>query len=152
MEEIVARCGYRCGLCPAYYKNIENSEDRERVSAGWKKYVGDEVPPDEVTCPGCLSCEPHQDDAGNPLRPPDPDCPVRSCVEERGLENCAHCQEFCCEKLDSRMNFFQKRYQSFEGIPEEDFNMFVKPYLSKDRLLRIRKAHLMNRHTNRDGD
>lgn len=141
MKAIISKCGFRCDQCPAYYRNIRTQEDSENVSAGWKKYVGDEVPPDEVACPGCLSCEPYQDDDGNPLRSPDTECPVRPCAQQRGIENCAYCPEFGCEKLDSRMNFFTKRYRSFEGIPEEDFNRFIKPYLCKERLLRIRKGN-----------
>ena len=141
MSQILARCGYRCDLCPAYHKNIHTQEDQKRVSDGWLKYVGDDVPPDEVPCPGCLAAEPYRDEQGRILRPPDPGCPVRPCVIERGLENCAYCEEFAsCENLDSRMNFMEKRHADFSGIPKEDFNLFIRPYLSKERLLEIRKA------------
>jgi hypothetical protein len=131
MTEILARCGYRCDLCPAYLKNLHSFEDRQRVSDGWVKYVGVKVPPEQLGCHGCL-------EKG---QSPDPGCPIRPCVLEQGLENCAYCEEFsCCDKLDSRMNFMEKRYGDFSGIPEDDFHRFIQPYLSKERLLAIWKG------------
>ena len=139
MIEILARCGYRCDLCPAYHRNIRTQEDCERVRAGGRKYVGDDVPPDEVPCPGCLAVEPFIDDKGNPLGPPGgPNCSVRPCVIERGLENCSDCPEFCCEKLEYYMNFMERKHGDFSEIPQEDFDKFIRPYLSKKRLLAIR--------------
>ena len=37
MAEILARCGYRCDLCPGYVGNIQSIEDKQRVSDGWFK-------------------------------------------------------------------------------------------------------------------
>ena len=31
MKHIIARCGYRCDLCPAYIENITCLEDKERL-------------------------------------------------------------------------------------------------------------------------
>ena len=139
MIEILARCGYRCDLCPGYHRNIRTKEDCEHTSAGWLKYVGEHVPPDVVPCPGCLAVEPFIDDEGNPLRSTDPNCSVKPCVIERGLENCSCCPEFSCEKLEFYMNFMEKKHGDFSKITQEDFENFIRPYLSKERLLVIRK-------------
>lgn len=144
MAKILSRCGYRCDLCPAYHRNIRTPEDCEHVSVGWLKYVGDDVPPDEVSCPGCLAVEPFVDDKGNSLRSPDPNCTVRPCTMERGLDNCSSCPEFSCEKLEYYMNFMERKYDDFSGIPQEDFEKFIQPYLSKERLLAIRKPRKLS--------
>ena len=132
MEEILARCGYRCDLCPAYAGNIKDFEDRQRVSDGWFKYAGFRVPPEDIYCPGCLSDQ----------EPVDQDCPVRPCVNEKGLENCGHCPDLPCDNLKTRMNFFEDRLGDFSSIPKDDFDNYIKPYISKDRLMKI---HIMIR-------
>ena len=101
--------------------------------------MGEYVPPDEVPCPGCLAVEPFIDDKGNPLRSPDPNCSVRPCAMERGLDNCSSCSEFFCEKLEFYMNYMKRKHGDFSEIPQEDFDAFIRPYLSKERLLAIRK-------------
>jgi len=130
MKEIIARCGYRCDLCPGYVENVSGPADQQRVHDGWLKYVGADVPLEEIGCKGCLA----------PGESPDSDCPVRPCVIQRGLDNCAPCDDFPCEKLHTRMDFMENRYGDFSAIPPEDFDLFIRPYLSKDRLLAIRRA------------
>jgi len=130
MKEILARCGYRCDLCPGYSGNIESAEDRQWCSDGWFRYIGIRYAPDEIGCHGCLDEE----------EPADPDCPVRPCVKEKGLDNCAYCEEFPCEKLKTRMNFFEDRLGDLTKVPKEDYTMFIEPYVSKNRLLKIRTA------------
>lgn len=44
MTEVLARCGYRCDLCPAYHDNVSSDADRQRTSDGWHKYFGFRVP------------------------------------------------------------------------------------------------------------
>lgn len=128
MAEILARCGYRCDLCPGYVDNIKSDEDRQRVSDGWFKYIGVRVPLEEIGCRGCLEKE----------EPADQDCPVRPCVQEKGLDNCGYCREFPCSKLNTRMNFFENRFGDLlSTIPKDDFDKFIKPYISKGRLTKI---------------
>lgn len=45
MSEIMGLCGYRCDLCPAYNDNINNDDNRQEISRGWKRYFGFEIPP-----------------------------------------------------------------------------------------------------------
>jgi len=133
MTEILTRCGYRCDLCPAYDENLKASADRQQISGGWFKYFGFQIPPEEIGCVGCLNEGKHAD----------ADCPVRPCVIERKLENCAHCDSFDgCEKLKTRMEFVEARLKELGEIPEEDYRLFIEPYLSKARLLQIRKSQV----------
>ena len=128
MAEILACCGYRCDLCPGYAGDIQSFEDKQKVSDGWFKYGGFRVPPEEISCQGCLSEE----------EPADQDCPVRPCANEKGLDNCGHCPDLPCDKLKTRMNFFEERLGDFSSVPEEDYDRYIKPYFSKNRLLKIR--------------
>ena len=128
MEEILGKCGYRCDLCPAYKQNIKCANDKKRCSDGWSKYLGLEIPPEEIGCGGCL----------NEKELADPNCPVRPCVVKNNLENCGHCKNFGCDNLKTRMNFIEENVD-LSSIPQEDSDVFIKPYQSKERLLKINK-------------
>ena len=134
MKEILARSGYRCDLCPGYSGNIHSAEDRQQCSDGWFKYIGIRYAPEEIGCRGCLDEE----------EPADPNCPVRPCVKEKGLDNCAYCGDFPCDKLKTRMNFFEDRLGDLTKIPKEDYATFIEPYMSKNHLLRVRTSGVHN--------
>ena len=127
MKEILGRCGYRCDLCPGYIGNIHSDQDKQRVSDGWFRYIGVRYSPEEIGCRGCLDDE----------EPADPDCPVRPCVKEKSLKNCGYCEDFPCDKLKPRMNFFEDRIGDLTQVPEEDYHTFIEPYMSKKRLQKI---------------
>ncbi|MGE5528351.1 MAG: DUF3795 domain-containing protein [Patescibacteria group bacterium] len=130
MAEILARCGYRCDLCPAYVGNIKTYEDRQRASDGWHKYFGFRVRPEDIGCRGCSpDCL-------------DKDCPVRPCAEAREMENCGLCGDFPCERIETRSEFIPRyllEHPDLE-IPPEDYRTFFTPYESRDRLAEIKKG------------
>lgn len=67
----------------------------------------------------------------------DKSCPVRPCVIERDLENCAHCADFRCEKLTERLVTIESVEERFGvRIPLEDRDRFIAPY---ENLLRLEK-------------
>lgn len=133
MEPVLTRCGYRCDLCLAYRPNLEsNPENRQILSDGWFTYFGFRIPPEEILCDGCLA-----EDA----RLVDTACPVRPCVIERGLPNCAACGQYICAKLEERMVSREEVRQRMRAeIPEEDYQRFILPYENKPRLEEIRAA------------
>ncbi|OGO05376.1 MAG: hypothetical protein A2Y73_07840 [Chloroflexi bacterium RBG_13_56_8] len=138
-EEIIARCGYRCDLCLAYKENIRSSEDRRRISDGWFKYYGFRIPSEKIRCDGCLT-----EDRQNPKRM-DPNCPVRPCVLEKGLENCAYCSEYICETLKTRAVIYEEVAEQFEApIPQEDYEAFIRPYEGEKTLGSIRESRTEN--------
>ena len=129
MEQIIGKCGYRCDLCPAYKPNIKSDADKKRMCDAWTKYFGSKVAPEEITaCAGCLKGD------------GDPNCEVRTCADEKGLENCAHCEVFACDKLKAKMNIVEEKVEDISSIPEDDYKLFIKPYLGKECLLKIRDA------------
>ena len=134
MGKNIARCGYRCDLCPAYTDNISSEEDRAKVSDGWFRYYGFRIPPEAICCDGCLA-----EDCDNPHRI-DPDCEVRQCAEKRGLPNCAHCDEYICDKLTKKMVDPDKTVrQAGAPVPQEDYVRFIEPYSNRKVLDEIRE-------------
>lgn len=133
MEPVLTRCGYRCDLCLAYRPNLEsNPENRQILSDGWFTYFGFRIPPEEILCDGCLA---------EGARLVDTACPVRPCVIERGLPNCAACGQYICAKLEERMVSREEVRQRMRAeIPEEDYQRFILPYENKPRLEEIRAA------------
>jgi len=129
VDGLLAKCGFRCDLCPAYTGNIKNDEDRSAVSRGWERLFGFDIPPDKVECVGCQ----------NEGRHADTECPVRPCALEKGIENCALCDSFACDALKTRTNFLDDYLKSAADLSDEDYVFFVKPYDSRKRLNRIRE-------------
>ena len=130
MESIIAKCGYRCDLCPAHETNLKSDVDKQRMCDAWSRYCGFQVPPEQIqSCPGCI------------VSGADPTCTVRPCAIEKNVENCAHCEQFGCDKLEAKINFVEENVKvDLSSIPEEDFNLFIKPFISKECLLEIRKS------------
>ena len=131
MEPILSKCGYRCDLCLAYKKNLEkHPENRQVLSDGWYKYFGFRIPPENIYCDGCHAKDGKQIDSG---------CPVQPCVIKHGIDHCAQCEDYICEKLQSRMVNFQVIQARFDQpIPESDRVRFIKPYENKNRLVKLR--------------
>ena len=121
MKEDIACCGYKCKICPAYKNNITDKDSQEKVSDGWFKYYGFRIPAEDIYCDGCLPT-----DCENPRRI-DTKCPVRPCVLEKVIPNCAHCDRYVCDKLSTRIVNPDEVVQKNKGeIPEEDFDRFVR--------------------------
>jgi hypothetical protein len=133
MEPILTRCGYRCDLCLAYKPNVvENPANRQKLSDGWHRYFGFRLPAAEISCDGCMSENPKLIDQS---------CPVRPCVIEKGLDNCAQCEQYVCEKLAQRLVVYEQvRQKVGADIPDDDYVCFIKPYENKRRLEALRSA------------
>ena len=122
MAEVLARCGYRCDLCPGYAGNIQSFEDRQKVSDGWFKYYGFRIEPEQIRCDGCRDENPH-------ARRIDGQCKVRTCAIGRGLDTCAKCKERPCQELKDKMVTLSCVVsKSGQPVPKEDYERFVRPY------------------------
>ena len=103
MSEQIAYCGLGCHSCAIYLATREQDEEKKRemrvdIAQQIKEHYGQECKPEDVNdCDGCktesgrlyFGCE---------------KCQIRSCARQKGVENCAHCDEYACEKLEK---FFQ---------------------------------------------
>lgn len=133
MEPILTRCGYRCDLCLAYAPNVDkHPENRQLLSDGWFRYFGFRLAPETIRCDGCMAEDPDLIDTA---------CPVRPCVIERGLDNCAKCEDFVCDRLGQRLVDYDEVVQRVGApIPEADRDRFIRPYEAEPRLRALRAA------------
>lgn len=98
MEEMIAFCGLLCSECGAFLatKN-DDDEKRKEVAQIWSKEYDSDLSPEDINCDGCLS---ESNNLFNYLKV----CEIRKCGKEKSVLNCAHCDEYSCEKLEK---FFQ---------------------------------------------
>ena len=100
--------------------------NQQKLSDGWHTYFGFRIPASEICCDGCMADNPRLIDKA---------CPVRPCVIERGLENCAQCELYVCERLKERLVVFEEvQTRIGADIPEDDRLCFIRPYENKPRL------------------
>lgn len=93
MDRIVAHCGIICSDCPTFKATKANDDDeRRRVAELWTKQYDKEYKLEDINCDGCLT-------EGQRIFGYCKVCEIRTCAKERNVENCAHCDEYACEKL-----------------------------------------------------
>jgi hypothetical protein len=129
MQEELSRCGYRCDLCAA---RSDDPEVRRKLVEKWKKYYGhDMYTVENVRCDGCL----------HDGRLADKSCQARPCAIERELPTCAHCDDFACDKVKHLIGGTKEEsFRRFENLTEEDYNLCMRMFASRERLRAIRKA------------
>jgi len=94
MDEMIAYCGLACNECEALLatKN-DDDEKRSEVAALWSKMFNAEIKAGDINCDGCKT------EGGN-LFMHCKVCEIRNCGMEKGMENCGHCGDYPCDKLD----------------------------------------------------
>ncbi len=133
MEQIIARCGFRCEDCMAYVANSHSYDDRIKVAEAWSKYFALTISPEKLICNGCYGekCAEHGF--------PDLACPIRNCVIERGMNTCADCIDFPCEKMETRMKGVEEVMARFKGkIARGEYDGYIAPYDSRKTLNEMR--------------
>ena len=92
MGELVSHCGLLCGECGAYAAT-QNDDDvrRGEVAREWSRMYDAELSPADINCDGCTS-------DGRLFRHATV-CEIRKCARARGVPNCAHCEDYACERL-----------------------------------------------------
>ncbi|MCK4872676.1 MAG: DUF3795 domain-containing protein [Phycisphaerales bacterium] len=122
----LGRCGYRCDICPA---RSDDPAVRQHLVDVWRAYYGHEhYTVDNVRCDGCLADG----------RLADVDCKIRPCVIEKGIPNCAHCDEFVCDTLRPFLTSRKWQFARHGDIPEADYHC-MHQFDSIPRLLKIRR-------------
>jgi hypothetical protein len=88
-QQMLVYCGIDCSGCPAYLATQAN--DIEKLTALASEWFDGSTDYTIMLCDGCKSSD--------RLMKWCCECPTRLCVRERGLENCAYCDDYGCEKL-----------------------------------------------------
>lgn len=100
MTEMISYCGLTCQTCPIYLATRqENKEEQLRMRSEivklCKEHYGINYRLEDITdCDGCRT-------EGGRLFSACKSCQIRKCAREKEVENCAHCTEYACEKLEA---------------------------------------------------
>ena len=100
MSEVLAYCGLVCQTCPIYLATREeNKEEQKRMRSEIAQLCREQYgmayrPEDIGDCDGCPT-------EGGRLFFACKDCVIRSCARQKEIENCAHCGEYVCERLEA---------------------------------------------------
>lgn len=93
MEKMIAFCGLDCKSCKAFIATEEDDDTkRKAVAEEWSKAFGHELSLEEINCNGCQNREGRHIDYCSI-------CEIRKCGIAKGVENCALCIDYSCEKL-----------------------------------------------------
>jgi hypothetical protein len=100
MKEMIAFCGLVCHTCPIYLATREeNKEQQTRMRTHIahvcnEKYGVSYEPKDISDCDGCRTEQGKLFAASHA-------CKIRTCALQKGVENCAHCPDYICDKLET---------------------------------------------------
>ncbi len=128
-EEMIGYCGYSCHLCAA---RSDDPAVRQELVDGWRRIFGhQQYTADNVRCDGCLG--------GGRLA--DKECQARPCAIERGVKNCAYCEDFACDKvrhlLASREGMLIFCRPTDEAVTEEEYELCMRQFVSMPTVLRM---------------
>ncbi len=105
----VAYCGMICSECPGYIATQKDDwEERKRVAELWSKIFGVEITPEYVNCDGCKG--------GGRLIEYCKICEIRNCAIGRGIENCAYCSDYPCDRLKRWFERNPRAREVLDGI------------------------------------
>jgi hypothetical protein len=108
MNEILAYCGIVCSTCPIYSITRESNKEeqakkRREIADLIAEHYGTNFEAANVTdCDGCIT-------KGERIFSGCRSCHIRNCAQLKSVENCAHCTDYSCEKLEA---FFLKDPQA----------------------------------------
>ncbi|MFZ5917020.1 MAG: DUF3795 domain-containing protein [Chloroflexota bacterium] len=111
MDKMIAYCGLICTDCPAYLATQANDRaGLERVAAMWRQeFNAPDITVESVICDGCVT------DGGRKCGHWS-ECDVRACAMERGVVNCAHCDDYGCPIIEGFLGFVPGARATLDGI------------------------------------
>lgn len=110
MSQMIAYCGLVCSSCPTFLAT-QNDDDvaRAKTAAFYSEKFGFDLKPEEINCDGCKS-------EGGKLIGYCQECSIRRCCREKGLDNCAVCNEQPCEDLVKFHEFSPDAKRCFDAL------------------------------------
>jgi hypothetical protein len=97
MNSEMAYCGLICEKCAIYLATREKDKDKQYkmrvdIAQEIKKHYGEESKPEDVgDCDGCKA------ETGRIFST---SCEIKICAVQKGIENCAYCDDYPCERLE----------------------------------------------------
>ena len=131
MESVIAKCGYRCDLCPAYETNLTSEEDKQQMCEAFAEYYGYDLTPEQLNpCKGCVNLD----------APPDGVCRIFFCAQKKEVPNCAHCGDYPCEMLDTDMKAGEEHLGKLADMPTEKYEKYCRPFVNRPTLEEIHRS------------
>ncbi len=88
-------CGLDCDVCEGRNATRKNDDKlRAEVAAKWSAMYHADIKPEHINCEGCKQDGVKFFFCANL-------CPLRKCAGARGLDTCADCEDYICDKLDA---------------------------------------------------
>jgi hypothetical protein len=111
MDKIIAYCGLVCTDCDAYIATQANdlAALEQMVARAREQFKNPDLTIESATCDGCLGSGGRK--CGYCF-----ECQVRACGMERGVVNCAYCDDYGCEKLEGFFAMAPHARTSLDGI------------------------------------
>lgn len=112
IKEMIAYCGLTCHKCPTFLATQAN-DDTKRIeiakqwSTAYAKHK--DLKPEEIYCDGCLA-------ENGILFKSCRVCPIRECGMERDVVNCAHCDDYPCQKLEETFNIAPQSKKKLDNL------------------------------------
>lgn len=93
-DRMIAYCGIVCTECDAYKATQANDiAALEQTAKKTSEEFGMELTAADMMCDGCLSTTGRQIGYCH-------ECAIRLCAVPKQVENCAHCDDYACEKIE----------------------------------------------------
>ncbi|MCK4527151.1 DUF3795 domain-containing protein [candidate division WOR-3 bacterium] len=113
MDEMIAFCGLTCSKCPALLATQkDDNNERKKVAEFWSKEFNQEIKVEDINCDGCLV-------ENGRLFNYCKICKIRKCGLEKGVENCAYCNDYACEELNKFFDMAPEAKQNLEEIRKQ---------------------------------
>lgn len=110
MSEMIACCGLVCTECPTFIATQnDDDEARAKTAVFYRQTYGLDFKPEEINCDGCLS-------TGGRLIGYCHTCEIRECCQDKGLDNCASCDQQTCDMLIRFHEFSPSAKESYDRL------------------------------------
>ena len=110
MSKRTAICGLICSECGAFIATQkDDDEKRAEVALLWSQQYNVNIKPADINCDGCTSdsvrlighCKV---------------CEIRKCGKQKGVVNCAYCDDYACEKLKGFFKMVPDAIKNLDAI------------------------------------
>ena len=110
MARMIAMCGLDCYKCGAFLATRDDDDEKRTETARlWSELYGVEIKPVDIKCTGCLT-------VGEVKFHHCAVCEIRKCGIGRGVDNCAHCEDYVCERLTEFFRMAPECKSSLDAI------------------------------------
>ena len=93
MNQMISFCGLLCNQCDAFIATkADDNKKRGQVAQMWAEKYNVNIKPENINCDGCISDSNRHIGHCNV-------CEIRKCGKSWSILNCAHCDQYPCEKL-----------------------------------------------------